>query len=172
MVLRRVSESSSSPTPTSASPTVERSTRSTRATHSSSTSASVLLVESTATDFDLRRPVKKYLDSIKYPANGKPCTSFCSSLCSCSLRCFYHRQRSLHRIHGRGRSPDTSLRRHLRVGAFTFLQTALCSRFALPSYPEDKKSKSGKLRLLYEGFPMAFLVEQVRLLLRSFLLPR
>ena len=58
------------------------------------------------------------------------------------------------------------------MGAFTFLQTALCSRFALPSYPEDKKSKSGKLRLLYEGFPMAFLVEQVRLLLRSFLLPR
>jgi fructose-1,6-bisphosphatase I len=31
-------------------------------------------------------------------------------------------------------------------------------------YPDDKKSKSGKLRLLYEGFPMAYLVEQVRLL--------
>ena len=28
-------------------------------------------------------------------------------------------------------------------------------------YPEDKKSKSGKLRLLYEAFPMAFLTEQV-----------
>lgn len=27
-------------------------------------------------------------------------------------------------------------------------------------YPEDKKSKSGKLRLLYEAFPMAFLTEQ------------
>jgi len=27
-------------------------------------------------------------------------------------------------------------------------------------YPEDKKSKSGKLRILYEGFPMAFLIEQ------------
>ena len=27
-------------------------------------------------------------------------------------------------------------------------------------YPDDKKSKSGKLRLLYEGFPMAYLVEQ------------
>jgi len=27
-------------------------------------------------------------------------------------------------------------------------------------YPNDKKSKSGKLRLLYEAFPMAFLVEQ------------
>lgn len=29
-------------------------------------------------------------------------------------------------------------------------------------YPDDKKSKSGKLRLLYEAFPMAFLTEQVR----------
>jgi fructose-1,6-bisphosphatase I len=31
-------------------------------------------------------------------------------------------------------------------------------------YPDDKKSKSGKLRLLYEAFPMAFLIEQVRIL--------
>jgi fructose-1,6-bisphosphatase I len=30
-------------------------------------------------------------------------------------------------------------------------------------YPDDKKSKSGKLRLLYEAFPMAFLTEQVSL---------
>ena len=28
-------------------------------------------------------------------------------------------------------------------------------------YPDDKKSKTGKLRLLYEAFPMAFLTEQV-----------
>lgn len=28
-------------------------------------------------------------------------------------------------------------------------------------YPDDKKSKSGKLRILYEAFPMAFLTEQV-----------
>jgi len=27
-------------------------------------------------------------------------------------------------------------------------------------YPDDKKSKSGKLRLLYEAFPMAYLTEQ------------
>lgn len=27
-------------------------------------------------------------------------------------------------------------------------------------YPADKKSSKGKLRLLYEGFPMAFLIEQ------------
>ncbi len=26
-------------------------------------------------------------------------------------------------------------------------------------YPADQKSKNGKLRLLYEGFPMAYLVE-------------
>ena len=32
-------------------------------------------------------------------------------------------------------------------------------------YPDDKKSKKGKLRLLYEAFPMAFLTEQVRSLL-------
>jgi fructose-1,6-bisphosphatase I len=30
-------------------------------------------------------------------------------------------------------------------------------------YPDDKKNKSGKLRLLYEAFPMAFLIEQVGL---------
>lgn len=30
-------------------------------------------------------------------------------------------------------------------------------------YPDDKKSKNGKLRLLYEAFPMAFLTEQVTL---------
>lgn len=30
-------------------------------------------------------------------------------------------------------------------------------------YPDDKKSKSGKLRLLYEAFPMAYLTEQVRI---------
>ena len=30
-------------------------------------------------------------------------------------------------------------------------------------YPDDKKSKSGKLRLLYEAFPMAYLIEQVRI---------
>lgn len=29
-------------------------------------------------------------------------------------------------------------------------------------YPDDKKSKNGKLRLLYEAFPMAYLTEQVR----------
>ena len=29
-------------------------------------------------------------------------------------------------------------------------------------YPDDKKSKKGKLRLLYEAFPMAFLTEQVK----------
>ena len=29
-------------------------------------------------------------------------------------------------------------------------------------YPDDKKSKAGKLRILYEAFPMAFLTEQVR----------
>lgn len=29
-------------------------------------------------------------------------------------------------------------------------------------YPDDKKTKSGKLRLLYEAFPMALLTEQVR----------
>lgn len=28
------------------------------------------------------------------------------------------------------------------------------------AYPADKKSKKGKLRLLYEGFPMAFIIEQ------------
>jgi len=27
-------------------------------------------------------------------------------------------------------------------------------------YPADKKSKSGKLRILYEGFPMAMITEQ------------
>ena len=35
-------------------------------------------------------------------------------------------------------------------------------------YPDDKKSKKGKLRLLYEAFPMAFLVEQVGPLLCNY----
>jgi fructose-1,6-bisphosphatase I len=34
-------------------------------------------------------------------------------------------------------------------------------------YPDDKKSKSGKLRLLYEAFPMAYLTEQVNTLSSS-----
>lgn len=32
-------------------------------------------------------------------------------------------------------------------------------------YPNDKKSKNGKLRLLYEAFPMAFLTEQASILI-------
>jgi fructose-1,6-bisphosphatase I len=36
-------------------------------------------------------------------------------------------------------------------------------------YPDDKKSKNGKLRLLYEAFPMAFLTEQVRISYESFI---
>lgn len=38
-------------------------------------------------------------------------------------------------------------------------------------YPDDKKSKSGKLRLLYEAFPMAFLTEQVREIVCRLVLP-
>lgn len=38
-------------------------------------------------------------------------------------------------------------------------------------YPDDKKSRSGKLRLLYEAFPMAFLTEQVRFFLSLSLSP-
>lgn len=34
-------------------------------------------------------------------------------------------------------------------------------------YPGDKKSKNGKLRLLYEGFPMAYLIEQVSMVHRT-----
>ena len=30
-------------------------------------------------------------------------------------------------------------------------------------YPDDKKSKDGKLRMLYEAFPMSFLIEKVSL---------
>jgi fructose-1,6-bisphosphatase I len=29
-------------------------------------------------------------------------------------------------------------------------------------YPADKKSAKGKLRMLYEGYPMALITEQVR----------
>jgi fructose-1,6-bisphosphatase I len=38
-------------------------------------------------------------------------------------------------------------------------------------YPDDKKSKSGKLRLLYEAFPMAFLTEQVSVSLVNSMAP-
>ncbi|TFY62757.1 hypothetical protein EVJ58_g3664 [Rhodofomes roseus] len=39
-------------------------------------------------------------------------------------------------------------------------------------YPDDKKSKSGKLRMLYEAFPMAFLTEQAGVIYAFGLLPR
>jgi fructose-1,6-bisphosphatase I len=70
-------------------------------------------------------PVTKYLNSIKYPASGKPYSA---------------------RYIG---SMVADVHRTLLYGGIF-------------GYPDDKKSKSGKLRLLYEAFPMAFLTEQVR----------
>jgi fructose-1,6-bisphosphatase I len=70
-------------------------------------------------------PVTKYLESIKYPKNGKPYSA---------------------RYIG---SMVADVHRTLLYGGIF-------------GYPDDKKSKSGKLRLLYEAFPMAFLIEQVR----------
>jgi fructose-1,6-bisphosphatase I len=69
-------------------------------------------------------PVTKYLESIKYPKNGKPYSA---------------------RYIG---SMVADVHRTLLYGGIF-------------GYPDDKKSKSGKLRLLYEAFPMAFLTEQV-----------
>jgi len=69
-------------------------------------------------------PVIKYLESIKYPKNGK---SPYSSRYIGSMVADVHR---------------------------TFLYGGIFG------YPADKKSKSGKLRLLYEAFPMAMLCEQ------------
>lgn len=68
-------------------------------------------------------PVVKYLESIKYPSNGKPYSA---------------------RYIG---SMVADVHRTLLYGGIF-------------GYPSDKKSKNGKLRLLYEGFPMAFLTEQ------------
>ncbi|CAD6564987.1 MAG: Fructose-1,6-bisphosphatase [Cyphobasidiales sp. Tagirdzhanova-0007] len=68
-------------------------------------------------------PVTKYLESIKYPSNGKPYSA---------------------RYIG---SMVADVHRTLLYGGI------FC-------YPADKKSKSGKLRLLYEGYPMAYLTEQ------------
>ena len=68
-------------------------------------------------------PVIKYLNSIKYPANGKPYSA---------------------RYIG---SMVADVHRTLLYGGIF-------------GYPDDKKSKRGKLRLLYEAFPMAFLTEQ------------
>ncbi|KAK4058760.1 Fructose-1,6-bisphosphatase [Microbotryomycetes sp. JL221] len=69
-------------------------------------------------------PVNKYLNSIKFPANGgKPYSA---------------------RYIG---SMVADVHRTLLYGGIF-------------GYPGDKKSKSGKLRLLYEGFPMAYLIEQ------------
>ena len=70
-------------------------------------------------------PVTKYLESIKYPKNGKS---------PYSARYIGSMVADVHRT-------------LLYGGIF--------------GYPDDKKSKNGKLRLLYEAFPMAFLVEQV-----------
>ena len=69
-------------------------------------------------------PVVNYLNSIKYPANGKS---------PYSARYIGSMVADVHRT-------------LLYGGIF--------------GYPDDKKSTSGKLRLLYEAFPMAFLTEQ------------
>lgn len=69
-------------------------------------------------------PVVKYLNSIKYPTNGKA---------PYSARYIGSMVADVHRT-------------LLYGGIF--------------GYPDDKKSKNGKLRLLYEAFPMAFLTEQ------------
>ncbi|GAA5912035.1 hypothetical protein JCM8208_006464 [Rhodotorula glutinis] len=68
-------------------------------------------------------PVTQYLESIKFPSNGKPYSA---------------------RYIG---SMVADVHRTLLYGGIF-------------GYPSDKKSKNGKLRLLYEGYPMAFLVEQ------------
>lgn len=69
-------------------------------------------------------PMKKYLDSLKYPGEGKK---------PYSARYIGSMVADVHRT-------------LLYGGIF--------------AYPSDKKSKDGKLRLLYEAFPMAFLIEQ------------
>ncbi|KZT07254.1 fructose-bisphosphatase [Laetiporus sulphureus 93-53] len=69
-------------------------------------------------------PVIKYLNSLKYPTNGKA---------PYSARYIGSMVADVHRT-------------LLYGGIF--------------GYPDDKKSKSGKLRILYEAFPMAFLTEQ------------
>jgi len=68
-------------------------------------------------------PVISYLESIKYPKNGKPYSA---------------------RYIG---SMVADVHRTLLYGGIF-------------GYPDDKKSKDGKLRMLYEAFPMAFLTEQ------------
>ncbi|KAG0139012.1 hypothetical protein CROQUDRAFT_55364, partial [Cronartium quercuum f. sp. fusiforme G11] len=68
-------------------------------------------------------PVLNYLNSIKFPENGKPYSA---------------------RYIG---SMVADVHRTLLYGGIF-------------GYPADKKSKTGKLRILYEGFPMAFLTEQ------------
>ncbi|MBW0531742.1 hypothetical protein O181_071457 [Austropuccinia psidii MF-1] len=68
-------------------------------------------------------PVLKYLESVKFPSNGKPYSA---------------------RYIG---SMVADVHRTLLYGGIF-------------GYPADKKSKTGKLRILYEGFPMAFLTEQ------------
>lgn len=73
-------------------------------------------------------PVINYLNSIKYPTNGKS---------PYSARYIGSMVADVHRT-------------LLYGGIF--------------GYPDDKKSKKGKLRLLYEAFPMAYLTEQVRTL--------
>ena len=69
-------------------------------------------------------PVTKYLNSIKFPANGK---------LPYSARYIGSMVADVHRT-------------LLYGGIF--------------GYPDDKKSKSGKLRLLYEAAPIAMLMEQ------------
>ncbi|PWN24548.1 putative FBP1-fructose-1,6-bisphosphatase [Jaminaea rosea] len=71
-------------------------------------------------------PVLKYLESIKYPAEGS------------------------------GKKPYSA--RYIGSMVADVHRTLLYG--GIFGYPDDKKSKKGKLRLLYEAFPMAFLTEQ------------
>lgn len=80
-------------------------------------------------------PVLNYLNSIKYP------------------------DQSVKNGEGKAKSPYSS--RYIGSMVADVHRTLLYG--GIFGYPDDKKSKKGKLRLLYEAFPMAYLTEQVRL---------
>ncbi|KAF7976310.1 hypothetical protein HWV62_7017 [Athelia sp. TMB] len=90
-------------------------------------------------------PVTKYLQSIKYPASGKPYSArYIGSMVADSIKYPASGKPYSARYIG---SMVADVHRTLLYGGIF-------------GYPDDKKSKSGKLRLLYEAFPMAFLTEQ------------
>jgi fructose-1,6-bisphosphatase I len=87
-------------------------------------------------------PSKKYVDQVKQKYSARYVGSMVSDI---------HRTLLYGKLH-------TTKKKHAKAQAQTM--TDFIIKGGIFGYPADSKSKKGKLRILYEVFPMAFLIEQ------------